>query len=61
MDMPWTCPNCRTLIRYTDYERVLRRLQHECHGCGLPVAVDKRTDELVVADPRVTKRSTPAR
>ena len=47
--MPWTCPACRTPIRYNDYERFLNRAPFQCPACHCELKIDKITDNLIVA------------
>jgi uncharacterized protein YbaR (Trm112 family) len=51
---PWTCPACRTPIRYDDYDRVLRFLA--CPVCQLAVTIDKKTDGLIDAQSSTSNR-----
>jgi hypothetical protein len=58
---PWLCPACQAHVRYDDYDRVLRRRPYHCHGCGLAIAIDKTTDELIAAPKTATVTDKPPR
>jgi len=49
--MAWACPGCRTAVRYKDYDRLMRAPTRACPDCGLELAIDKRTDQLIPVVP----------
>jgi hypothetical protein len=51
MATAWTCPGCRTPIRYEDYDHFMQSSTRFCPDCGLKLAIDKGTDQLLPAVP----------
>ena len=60
----WKCPRCATFIPFKDFDLVARPktpAPYHCHACGLQLAVDKKTDELVAVPPEARSREKPPR